>query len=362
MPVQGRLCSADSSNLPIVWNVWQDEQAMQIQDVPPRGFEPLATLDDDYERAVLLLAWASFPSPAAPRLLFVMVELLPIEVPPPLDDGVHVEQIGAHSSVHVRRLVVSAREAIAWYLQCRQGIALVPSEDGSFPSGNDVHAQRFVLADLGEEPPWPTLVCVHDENEQSTIPFCPPWHGTPRVHHLLPVQDLVLEKLWPHAEERDHVVGWLSGQLHFHLDDYPEYWGSLHLVAPNPVFRRIQERLFVTADPPSESVFVHFEPRTGKTVEGLELVYRESHPWGTRDLRRVVLHGSLVRVGFDHTLDTAQRMVLDPQRGMLEEEGGNRIFLGKHANFPKVPSVLRRLWEGRNRREKRRSSTGESTT
>lgn len=336
---------------------------MQIQDAPPRGLNPLASLDDDYERAVVHLAWANFSQTAELRLLFVMVELLPSEVPPPLDDGELVEQIGVDSSIHVRRSVVFARDAIAWYLQCRQGVALVPVDGGTFPGMNDLHTQRFVLADLGEEPPWPTLVCVHGENGESpTIPFCPPWHGTPRVHHLLPVQDLALEKLWPRAAERDHVTRWLSRQLHFHLDDYPEYWGSLHLVAPNPVFRRIQERLFVTSDPPSESVFVHFEPRTGKTIEGLELVYRESHPWGTRDSRRIVLHGPLVRVGFDHKLDTAQRMVLDPQRGTLEEEGGNRIFLGKHANFPKVPSVLGRLWEGRNRRAKRPSSTGESTT
>jgi hypothetical protein len=335
---------------------------MQIQDAPPRSFNPLASLADDYEQAVVHLAWGEFKQPAELRLLFAMVELLPNEVPPPLDDGELVKKIDDESFVHIRRVVVAAEEALAWYLQCRQGIAWMPFDDGSFPGTNDEHAQRFILADLGEEPPWPTLVCAHDENDQSTVPFCPPWHRTPRVHHLLPVQDLKLEKRWPSAEQLEHVMSWLSEHLHFHLNDYPEYWGSLHLVAPNPVFRRIQERVFITSDPPSESVFVHFEPRTGKTVDGLELVYRESHPWGTRDLRRIVLQGPLVRVGFDHALDTTQRMVLDPQRGTLEEAGGHRVFLGKHANFPKIPSVLGRLWEGRNRREKRHASTGDPAT
>lgn len=326
---------------------------MQIQDVPPRGFDPLATLDEDYERAVLHLAWAHFEQTTEQRLLFAMVELLPSEVPPPLDDGEHIEQIDSNSAIHVRRYVVSARQAVGWYLECRRGIALIPGEE---------QTRRFVLADLGEEPPWPTLVCVHDENDESTIPFCAPWHGTPRVHHLLPVKDLSLEKLWPEETVREQVTRWLSGHLHFHWDEYPEYWGSLHLVAPNPVFRRIEERLFVTPDPPTESVFLHIESRTGKNVEGLELVYRESHPWGTRDLRRIVLHGPLVRVGFDHNLDTTQRMVQDAQRGTLEDHGGNRVFLGKHAAIPKIPSVLGKIWAVRNRQEKRRSSTGGSTS
>ncbi len=335
---------------------------MQIQDVPPRSFDPLATLDDDYERAVLHLAWARFHETNELRLLFAMVELLPIEVPPPLDDGEQVEPIvDGHSSVHVHRLVFSARAAVAWYLECRRGVAWVPAADGSFPSADDSQAPRFVLANLGEEPPWPTLVCAHGDSDDSTIPFCPPWHCAPRVHHLLPLEDLSLEKLWPQENDREHVTRWLSGRLHFRLDEYLEYWGSLHLVAPNPVYRRKEERLFVTREPPSESVFVHFEPREGKSVAGLELVYRESHPWGIRDTRRIVLQDRLVRVGFDHSLDTTQRMVLDGQRGILDDEGANHIFLGTHAVFPKIPSGLGRIYEGRSRREKRRSSKGDST-
>lgn len=336
---------------------------MHVQEVPPRPFDPLVTLDEDYAAAVLHLAWARFDAVAEPRLLFALVELLPTEMPPPLDDGEQVERIGEHgtSSLHVRRYVVPAREAIAWYLECRRGIAIVPAENGTLSSADDTAGMRFTLADLGEEPAWPMLVCTYDEDlASSTIPFCPPWHVTPRVHHLVPLTDLSLEKLWPDENDRAHVTRWLSGRFHFRFDDYPEYWGSLHLVAPNPVYRRLEQRLVVTRDPPSEAVFLHFEPRIDKSVEGLELLYTESHPWGTRDIRRIVVQGPFLRVGFEHRHDTTQRTVVDLQRGLLENDGGGRVFLGSRADFPKLASAIHRIWSGRNLREKRHESTKES--
>ncbi|HRI64486.1 MAG TPA: hypothetical protein PK156_09605 [Polyangium sp.] len=54
-------------------------------------------------------------------------------------------------------------------------------------------------------------------------------------------------------------------------------------------------------------------------------------------------------------------MVLDGQRGTLEEDGQTAAFLGTGAAFPKIPSGLGRIYEGRSRREKRRSSAGDST-
>ena len=48
-----------------------------------------------------------------------------------------------------------------------------------------------------------------------------------------------LDDLWPKRNLAEKATQWLEERLHFSLAEYPEYWGSVHLVAPNPVFREV---------------------------------------------------------------------------------------------------------------------------
>jgi hypothetical protein len=51
--------------------------------------------------------------------------------------------------------------------------------------------------------------------------------------------------------------------------DYPECWGSVHLVAPNPVFRDLEVRRQPTSTADRESILLRFQPRAGKDLQGL---------------------------------------------------------------------------------------------
>ncbi len=298
---------------------------MQIQEEAPRPANPLATFDEDYEKAVLHLAWDRHAGTKERTLLFAMVELLPIEVPPPLDDGEQSERLGGKSEHHVylRRVVMSARQALGWYLECRRGVAVLPEEDGSI-LGVEAGGRKLELADLGEEPPWPTLVCV--SGESNTTPFCPAWHQHPRVHHLVPLSEMRLEKLWVREAEREKATRWLTDRLHFELEEYPEYWGSVHLVAPNPVYRKLRTRL-QPRTPPKESVLLQFQPRAGKSVEGLELTFTEKEPWGLLDVRHVVVKRPLIRLDFDRKVTATKQDVYDRKRGVLAPSYHETVFL-----------------------------------
>lgn len=289
---------------------------MLIQDEAPRPAHPLATLDEDYERAVLHLAWDHRLSDGERTLLFGMVELLPVEVPPPLDDGEQHERLGPHGDhrVHLRRFVMPARRALAWHLDCRRGVALLPDEAGRLPGPDGGASTPLALSALGEEPPWPTLVCVSGESD--TVPFCPAWHAHARVHHLVPLAPLALDQLWPDEDERRRAAEWLAERLHFSLESYPEYWGSSHLVAPNPVYRSLDTRL-LSGTPPRESVLARFRPRAGKSVDGLELLYTDKEPWGPLDVRRVTVRSPLLRLDFEREVQGVKEDVLDPKRGVL---------------------------------------------
>lgn len=285
-------------------------------DAVPRAGLP-ENLREDYEHAVLHLAWDRAGDDRT--LLFGHVELLPAEIPPPVDDydpkspGSSV-RLGGKSAhyVYVRHAVMPAADAVAWYLACRGGMAVLPDATARIRGARGESVKTLRLSLLSEEPPWPRLVV----SRGSDIPFCPAWIHGPRVHHLLPASDFEPGALWS-PRERNQAAEWLESRLHFSLETYPEYWGSLHLVAPNPVYRSIDQRLR-RPSPPAESVLLRVRPRAGKRIDGLEILFWEQEPWGTKTVRRIRPRAPVVRVDFPEEVTMTMLQVLDRERGALE--------------------------------------------
>lgn len=307
---------------------------MRIQEEAPLPQSPLATFESDYEMAVVHLAWdrrrGGEDKEPERTLLFAFVELLPNEIPPPNDDydprdPRFSERLGGQSEhhVHIRHAVVSAENALSWYLGCRRGLAVLP-ENGCFPDPEAPNAKRLGLADLGEEPSWPTLLCVADDSD--SIPFAPEWAECPRMHQLVSLAEFNLDGLWSKGEQ-ERAKAWLEDRLHFSLEEYAEYWGSVHLMAPNPVFRGIDVRLQKRA-PPAQSVLVRFEPRAAKSVDGLELSYRGSSSAGRLYTHTVPVHSALMRMNFGNHAHTFQIDVVDSIRGMLKNTNLMGGFFG----------------------------------
>jgi hypothetical protein len=296
---------------------------MKIQEESPLPTSPLEGLEDDYGSAVVHIAWDRHSETSELTLLFAFVELLPTEIPAPLDDYAFKaprssQRLGKESKhcIYVRHAVLPAREALDWYLACRigNGAAVLPWGKRS----------PLKLADLGEEPPWPTLISASDDSD--ALPFVPQWIHCPRTHHLLPLVDFDLGRLWS-EEEKEKAQGWLEDRLHFDLGKYPEYWGSVHLVAPNPVYREINTRL-QRREPPAQSILIRFQPRAAKSTQGLELIFRENDPWGVTAFPRATAKDSLLRFHFDNGLNNASYDILDPTRGFLEVGNLSSGFIG----------------------------------
>ncbi|EYF06834.1 Hypothetical protein CAP_1531 [Chondromyces apiculatus DSM 436] len=288
---------------------------------------PLGGLEDDYRHAVLHLAWDLNTKSKERTLLFSFVELLPAEIPSPIDD---FEPLAGHRlgndsqhRVYVRHAVTTARQALGWYLDARAGTAVLPDDDGTLPATDNLRAKRLKIATLGEEPAWPVLVSNSDDSD--ILPFIPQWIHCPRTHHLLPIAAFALEQLWS-AQEAEKAWHWLEGRLHFDLGNYPEYWGSAHLIAPNPLYRKLKSRL-QRRQPPAESVLLRFQPRAGKSIEGLELIFHEKEPWGVTTSRRLSLRSPLVRMNLDREVNSVTRDVWDPRRGFLETTNHIHVFI-----------------------------------
>ncbi|WP_438039894.1 VPA1262 family N-terminal domain-containing protein [Sorangium sp. So ce128] len=289
---------------------------MAIQEVTAQPSHPLATLESDYSHAVVHLAWDLHKRTKERVLLFGLVELLPAEVPPPTDDGEHVRELRkSERRVFVRHTVMPAGRALEWYLRCRRGDAVLPTDDGTLPAPGDEQARRLRLLDLGEEPPWPSLALAVEQQQE--VPFVPAWHGQPRMHHMIPLIDLDLKTLWPRENECRNAVDFLSETLHFDLDDYPEFWGSVHLLAPNPLFRKMEGRRLPTSTEHIGQMLYRLHPRAGKDLTGLELAIDEQRASGECSTTRVALEGPLIRVTFRHKIGRFREGTRDPLRGLL---------------------------------------------
>jgi hypothetical protein len=305
---------------------------MDIQDECASPEDPLADIGTDYHHAVLHVAWDWHRPSDTVTLLFAFVELIPAEIPPPIDDysfrdpGCR-QPLGRRRDhqVHVRHAVMSAAAGIDWYLACRLGTAVLPDDDGSLRPPDNPGPQRLALmAPLGEEPPWPTLLSAHDDTDM--LPFAPQWMHCPRSHHLVPPADVNLDALWPTAAERGTALKWLTERLHFDLDQYPEYWGSVHLLAPNPVYREMSSRL-CRGEGTGESVLVRIQPRAAQSLDGLMLLYCEREAHGVAGGRVVPVRSNVVRFNSVGRVNGTSEDVYDARRGFLEVSHAGTVFI-----------------------------------
>lgn len=288
--------------------------------VPDVSFasDPLATLDDDYELAVIHLACDMDRDTKAITLLCGVVELLPKEVPPPDATPWKSPPAAGSRRPFVRRIVVNARRAVDWYRDCVAGRGLLPTNDGHLPDRDAEAVETFVSAPLAEEPTWPALVC-----SDRLLPGVTGRMVTPRAHHLL-ATGFDPGSHWHTAKERGATESFLREEYEFDFESHPEFLGSLHLLAPNPVFREVDIRS--TSDPGLRSFIVRVQPRAGRSLQGLRLILRAKRPTGLADFSEVDLTSPLTILRFGSSVQTLGGYVIDAQRGLLYHQPDDGFY------------------------------------
>lgn len=286
-----------------------------------------ALLLQDYQFAVIHLALNRNSASNLRTLLFAWVELVPAEIPPPVDDYVDNrkgDRLGSKSSnaVYVRHTTVSAAWALDWYLQARSGRVVWPRKTEDFESEPDEVEEQLDSRPLSELPAWPRLA-THSE-ETTALPFVGGWMECPRTHHLITIEPMSTDALWTDSEY-DKAIVVLSSKLHFSLEQYPELLGSVHLIAPNPVYRGLRSALRVRRD--GESSLMRFQPRTGMSVENLVLRFQERAPWGPKEIRVIPGREGIIRLDFDHVIDSVREEVLDSVRGILQAGDATAFYM-----------------------------------
>lgn len=261
-----------------------------------------AIYEGDYNHALIHLAW--YRDGNTRYLIFGVVELFPAEFPSPDPAEEHalpIKIFGSQSCIHVERFIVSAQEALSWYLECRNGGVTVPG----------VKNKILLTGSFEEEPTWPHLITAND------LPFhC--W-GVVRAHHLIQgaVPEEVNKLFSGDAEHIKKIVGWLKDKLFFDLQHYQEWKGSLHFIAPNPVFRSFHQRLGVSEDG-SESSDCHLELRAGRDLTQLDLYLSERHPTGIVSFCRKEINSPFFSIPHIDRTEQVEYMIHSSRYGVLD--------------------------------------------
>ncbi len=265
---------------------------------------PLQLAAVDYRYALIHLAWLVVQRQR--YLVFGLVELFPFELPAPdatQEEAWHYrDDENAPHRVFVRRFLLPADEALRWYDECRVGRVVMPGETNPPPD------KLVATTGLSEDPPWPGLVAAND------LPFVSSAWGTVRIHHLLQAGYLTAVT---YLKQQDDAMKWLSEHLLFDFCEYREWVGSMHLVAPNPVFRELDRRREIASDG-TESTIVRIVPRAGQNLTGLRLHLTEHGPTGIMTIPAVDVTEPTTRIAHRGTVESVGHMVVCPQRGVLD--------------------------------------------
>lgn len=259
-------------------------------------------IEGDYQHAVVQVICLLYEEKY--HLVFASAELWPAELPPPAQEQGLTEpakRLGGKGRIFYSRYVLSAQDALAWYERCRQGKFELLQREASNPTVSEPHL---------EEPPWPQLVVGTKFPVSGDVP------SSVRAHHLYPEQvPPLIQRLFElHPELRD----WASDRILTSFERYPELAGSVHLLAPNPVFRSLHVRLHVAADG-SESTAIEITPRAGMTSEGLQATVIEHRPTGISAYQTTAFTATpYLRVKHVGAVEEVELYIHCPCRGLLE--------------------------------------------
>jgi hypothetical protein len=213
------------------------------------------------------------------HLLFACVELYPQEIPlPPKGVSPIQKHIGKVATLISTIAVMPVRDALEWYESALRQQLKVPGIDA------DVNV---IVCSLAPEPALGRLLAGAE------LPFATRWHCGPRIHHLVPMEDLPAALTWlspdSRAEARAAAREWVVATLGFDLLAYDEYLLSLVLLAPNPVARSMARYIRGSLPDGGERIGISMRPRHGVSLSDVQVLFREERAEGTSVLRECQL-------------------------------------------------------------------------
>jgi len=202
-----------------------------------------------------------------------------------------------------------AERAIAWYQDVRRGVAIRPNADGTVPRADDVGTVQCESNHWDAEPIWPGWVT----GTPRVLPFIAPWHGTPRMHHLMAT---AFDWAFP-PDEAAQLDDFLYEQMGFRRAEWNQLAGSVHLIVPNPYVREVDETL--TCDSDREGIRLEVVRRWGVPAPRLRVEIVEDRPTGTGQRATALIDDEPVTLSLASTIhETSATICIAADDSVLE--------------------------------------------
>jgi hypothetical protein len=174
-------------------------------------------------------------------LLFGYVELFPRDIPLPMSFAPAQRPWTVPGSGGDITLASSARrmsvaDALAWYEDASRGRVTIPPDTSRSDKGLNSGEGKTTSVDLAS-PPFGTEPTFGRFCVGENVPFAAQWHGGPRIHRLVPMENLAepVQNLAASADARK----WLADNGGFDPFQFEEWLGSLSLLAPDPLLEGV---------------------------------------------------------------------------------------------------------------------------
>jgi hypothetical protein len=279
-----------------------------------------ALLASDYSYAHVDLVWLR--DGKSRTLVLGLVTLLPSEYPlldHRQESDTKIKSLGRQSDVNFQRFTLPLQDALSWVSATSSGVTCLPGK----PEKGMASSQLVLEPDRGG---W---------NVSDGYPFTDSKaYANARVQHWVATSplDRALE-VWTDPE----AVSWIQATCGVRCNDFKVWCGSVHVVALNPVYRRLEHTLLTQPDG-SDGMYLRFTPRARQSVRGLQLSVVEIRPHGFGTVHNVCIEQSqfvLARTGMMNMVALA---VTCPHRGLLEWHGPVGWFRHPHSN--RLPALL----------------------
>jgi hypothetical protein len=289
-----------------VTNQPQDNESTPT--VPLISGPQLSMVSEDYSAGEITVVYDR--TDAERDLLFAVIELLPSGLETGPDDPKPRSRSLAGNTKHelnVIRWHVSPADAILWYDDARNGRRVsLPTVD------SQQKPLTLKVGKLASEPPWPSLV-YESELFWNSAPFWGERPGGSRISQAFCIAEGPDPSPWNQPRAK-RAREWLQENLPIDLFSRKSLWGSVNLVFPNPLFRRLSQRL---TNDEGRRVALELKPYPGKSVEGLQIIVREHRPRGPAVVSVFRLASPRVILDFPHSVHRTEIEVMCPKRGLL---------------------------------------------
>lgn len=257
-------------------------------------------LKKDYGKALFHLCWMECEG--FKGIIFGFLELYAKEIKQLCSTRIQeVKSKGCKGAkIYFSRFEISCQNALDIYKKAMDtNVFLIPSKKGE-------SKKKISISKCMVEPRWPNLTLEVD------LPYLQDW-AQYRCSHLFTeqIEEDVLRIL---KNEKDKT--WIDERLLFPISEYGELIGSLHLVAQNPVYRKLRGYLYEHEG--KERVHYQFELREGQDLTDVQVFCFEERFGGFINLKEF----SELDDEFDFDLlgatDKVGKIVVSKRKGILE--------------------------------------------